>query len=123
MNKPTALESAVLLAVAEQLGPPAWEGLTLQAANLNVRSRENTGAGFYTYFDVGIAVPLPLPDLRSFSVEAEVEGLDNGMGFILWIKEGRIDYLEGYTFGDSTEDLDLAAIKFRLIDLKNKYLS
>ena len=123
MNKPTLLESAVLLAMAEQLEPPARESLTLQAANLIVLSRENTGAGFYTRFDIGIAVACPLPDLRGLSVEAEVEGLNSGMGFILWVKEGRIDYLEGYTFGDSTEDLDLTAIKFRLIDLKSKYLS
>ena len=125
MNKPTALESAVLLAMSEQLEPRDWESFTLQAANLTVRTRENTGAGFYTHFDVdNQLVTHPLPDLRGLSVEAEVEGLGDGMGFILWVKEGRIDYLEGYTFGpDSTEGLDLAAIKFKLIDLKGKYLS
>jgi len=125
MNRPTALESAALLAISEQLDPGDRESFALQVAALTVRSRENTGAGFFTHFDVdNSSVTNPLPDLRSLSVEAEVEGLSDGLGFILWVKEGRIDFLEGYTFGpDSTKELDLTTIKFKLIDLKSKYLS
>ena len=36
------------------------------------------------------------------------------MGFILWIKGGYLDFLEGYTFADSTVDLDLKTLKFKL---------
>jgi hypothetical protein len=123
MTEPTPLEKAVLLAFSEQLAPEDCESFTLQAAALTVRRRENTGAGFYTHFDVGAdSVIRPLPDLRALSVEAEVEGLSDGLGFILWVTQGRIDHLEGYTFGDSTEDLDLTTLKFKVIDLKRKYL-
>ncbi len=125
MNKPTALESAVILAISEQLDSQYLESFTLQTANLIVRTRENTGAGFYTHFDIDNSfVTRLLPDLRGLSVQAEIEGLSYGLGFILWVEEGRIDYLEGYTFGpDSTEHLDLTALKFKLVDLKSKYLS
>ncbi|MEY4966604.1 MAG: hypothetical protein RL274_2187 [Pseudomonadota bacterium] len=37
------------------------------------------------------------------------------MGFILWVDDGRIDCLEGYTYEGSTAGFDLAAIKFELI--------
>ena len=36
------------------------------------------------------------------------------MGFILWIKDGYADCLEGFTVDDSTVGLDLATMNFTL---------
>ena len=73
-----------------------------QAANAEVRAREHTGVGFYTYF----SVPPGVPRLENTSrlllsdVGADVEDVRNGAGFILWVADGLIDCLEGFTYGD-----------------------
>ena len=36
------------------------------------------------------------------------------MGFILWVKDGYADCLEGFTVDDSTVGLDLATMNFTL---------
>jgi hypothetical protein len=74
--------------------------LRQQAAASTVGEREHTGVGFYTSF----SVPAELPRIRCRSrtqlgdVSAEVEGVEHGMGFILWIEHGAIDCLEGFTY-------------------------
>ena len=43
-----------------------------------------------------------------------IDGLDNPMGFILWLKDGYADCLEGFTVDDSTVGIELATISFAL---------
>ena len=119
----TPLEKAVLLEIVEQLDSPQKESLAQQVANASVISRENTGAGFYTNFDVQGGPYVALPDLKDRMVEAQIEGLQHGMGFILWVKDGRLDFLEGYSYEEVTTPLTWEIVTFELIDLKKKYLS
>lgn len=66
-----------------------------------VKSREFTGVGFFTTFGVPENVPY-LESSKSFQfgdVVGQIEGILNGVGFVLYVKDGRIHMLEGYTYG------------------------
>jgi hypothetical protein len=94
--------------------------LNAQVAAATVRSRENTGAGFYTRFDVVRASLAPLVGERMRSAGwAKIDGLENPMGFVLWLKDGYVDCLEGFTTVDSTVGMDLAALTFEIESLSN----
>ena len=65
-----------------------------------VRSRELTGVGFFTEFDVPDSMEVSL-NVRSFKIGdvfAEIEGVEHGAGFILFVEDGTIAMLEGFTF-------------------------
>jgi hypothetical protein len=98
----TSLERAVLQAICKTyLADRA--ALEAQLSTATVLSRENTGAGFYTHFVVERASSDAIGGERLRSgPEARVDGLQHGMGFILWLKEGYADHLEGYCYGEST---------------------
>jgi hypothetical protein len=110
----TPLEQAVLSAICEE-HPNDRAAIEAQLSTAKLRSRENTGAGFFTHFDVqriGIS-SVGGPRLRD-SPNAKIEGLQYGMGFILWFKEGYADCLEGYANADSTTTIDWHTVKFEL---------
>lgn len=67
-----------------------------------VKSREFTGVGFYTTFTLDKNVPKAeyKNTFQIGDVIGEVKGINNGIGFILFIKDGLINILEGYTYGD-----------------------
>jgi hypothetical protein len=96
----TPLEQAVLDAIALQV-PEVADALAGQQGKVRVTARENTGAGFYTTFDVAQGSPIerasPLGD-----VGGSIDGLEHGMGFLLWLQNGRIYRLEGYSYGDDS---------------------
>ena len=64
-----------------------------------VAKREFTGVGFFTEFGhPPEAVRLQTPSrVRFGDVLADIEGLEHGAGFVLYIDEGLITMLEGYT--------------------------
>jgi hypothetical protein len=112
----TPLEMAVLREHVKQL--PRRDGAVLaeQIDAISVRSRENTGAGFFTYF-VFKSRPLHKvkTDTKKCHVTATINRVSDALGFILWVKDGYIDCLEGYTLAmESTADLDLASAEFEL---------
>lgn len=89
--------------------------LRLQVKNCSVVQRELTGCGFYTTF----SIPDNLPRISNISatfgdVVADIVGLKNGAGFLLFIKDGALDMLEGYSFDevwpDSTSEFKLSFI-------------
>jgi hypothetical protein len=89
-------------------------------ATATVQSRKNTGAGFYTNFDVSRIGQAPLTGERLRSGGwARVDGLKNQFGFILWLKDGYAGCLEGFTVDDSTVGLDLAALIFEIEPISN----
>jgi|KBSMisStandDraft_5_1062788.scaffolds.fasta_scaffold376920_2 hypothetical protein len=112
----TPLEMAVLREHVKQLPRKDSAALAEQIDAISVRSRENTGAGFFTYF-VFKSPPLHKvkTDMKKCHVTATINDLSNALGFILWVKDGYVDCLEGYTLAmDSTADLDLAMAEFEL---------
>ncbi len=74
-------------------------GLRTQAARARLASRENTGVGFHCSFEVPPDVPLVTPaDFELGDVDATIEGLDHGAGFLLFVRGGRMTMLEGYSY-------------------------
>lgn len=76
--------------------------LRVQFGAAIVKSKEYSGAGFFVYFEIREEAPRLASDY-SFEIDdvaAHVTGLKNGVGFTLFIKNGVINMLEGYTFGE-----------------------
>jgi hypothetical protein len=64
-----------------------------------VRSRELTGVGFFTEFVLAPdAVPAPVSTLRFGDVQATVSGLKRGPGFVIFVDDGLLTMLEGYSY-------------------------
>jgi hypothetical protein len=91
---------------------PTLEILRIQLRAAATLSREFTGCGFSTHF----AVPESMPRVNGrhnfeiFDVVADVAGLVAGAGFILFIRDGVLSFLEGVTYGDEEWPADVAAI-------------
>lgn len=105
------MELAVFAAIAEQL-PEYASALREQVSLAQVAARQNTDAGFYTKLEIVggpkmDGAPSPLGDIG-----AEVEGMKHGMGFMLWLREGVADTLEGYAHDDTTTGLDLTNLHY-----------
>ncbi|WP_293899612.1 hypothetical protein [Phenylobacterium sp.] len=94
----TALERDVLSLIVESY-PRHREQLAAQLANARIVSRRMSGVGFFLTFE-GDDLSLTLANFELGDVHAELEGLENGAGFILFIRGGRIDGLQGYTYGE-----------------------
>jgi hypothetical protein len=79
-----------------------------------VVKREMSGVGFYTTLAVKEGVYRI--DDRSFifgDVIAEIPGLENGAGFLLYVRDGLLDCLEGYTYGDERWPQQLTGFMLR----------
>jgi hypothetical protein len=78
------------------------EILRKQLALCTAASRESTGCGFFTTFSIPTTASR-LPDNDSFcfgDVSANIPCLKNGAGFVLWIRNGVLHVLEGYTYDE-----------------------
>ena len=76
--------------------------LRQQLKGAAVSAREMTGVGFYTTFSVPDEVSR-VPGNVSFKfgdVIANIRGLKLGAGFLLYVREGALHMLEGYTYDE-----------------------
>ena len=48
-------------------------------------------------------------------VQQPSRGLERGMGFILWLKEGYVDCLEGYSYDESTTGIAFELAAFEVL--------
>jgi hypothetical protein len=74
--------------------------LRAQAESLVVLSRQMTGTGFFTRLRVAARDADVVSD-RSFKlgdVSGSVAGVSYELGFLLWIEQGRLSMLEGFTY-------------------------
>jgi hypothetical protein len=84
---------------------PALAQLRQQLPTCQVASRAFTGIGFITELHCGASKePYLFFDVVLNDVYAQIEGLDHGAGFLLFVKGGRLDGLEGYCYVDSWPD-------------------
>ena len=81
---------------------PALEILRAQAENAVVVKREWTGVGSFTDFAVpNTALALPQKESTHIGdVSADIEELKPGAGFVLFVREGLIQMLEGYSYDE-----------------------
>lgn len=86
INKLLAGENACLSLLREQF------------AHSQVVRRELSGAGVFIYFDI----PEDAPRLAKVDKMwvGDVDVLPGDIGFVLFVENGCIDFLEGYCFGD-----------------------
>ena len=99
---------------------PVIAALQKQFKNITSVRRDFTGYGFYSHFEV----PLNLQPIHTemavkanFSfgdVEVMTPSLKNGAGFLLWIKNGIISFLEGYTYDEAWPE-EIKEYKLRYI--------
>jgi hypothetical protein len=81
-----------------------------------VTRRENTGAGFFTYFAVDRNGP-PLTSRRRVlgNVAATIVGFERPLLLALFMnKDGYAHMLEATAAGDSTVGIDLSALRFKI---------
>ena len=80
--------------------------------------RENTGCGFFTTIAVSADGPqVNAPSVLGYETHARVLGLEHGLGFVLFMREGRMHLLEGYAWGpESTALLDLFGLTFEIFN-------
>jgi hypothetical protein len=98
----TPLENAVLETMCQQPGKH-FETIKQQLAAASVGRREFSGVGFFTDFIVpaDATVKRDLPDMELTGVGAEFPNLAHGAGFVLFIREGVINMLEGFTYDEN----------------------
>ena len=88
---------------------PALAILRQQSAQARLVERELTGVGFYCEFEVAPNAPALSRDFQIGDVQANVEGLARGAGFVLFVREGRIS-LSGLLLENRVEDLQDEAL-------------
>lgn len=83
---------------------PILETLRLQFRHCWVADRNFTGVGFFTSFKIWERTPKIRPPRRIVlgDVGADVDGLQHGCGFILFVKDGLLDTLECHLWGDES---------------------
>jgi hypothetical protein len=95
-----SLESAVLNKLLEG-NHPALATLRDQLRVAMVRSRRLTGAGFFTEIELPPETTPARISPGSFQfgdVEASIPGLQHGAGFLVYIRNGMLQMLEGYSY-------------------------
>lgn len=82
---------------------PVLAALRAQVKSCEVSSREFTGVGFFTNLNVDPSVgpaPTSRPRIHVRGVGAEISGLKHGAGFVLFVADGYLDFLEGFTYDE-----------------------
>jgi len=100
MSDLTRLEQAVMEKLLDG-DNPLLQDLRKQFEEIESVERKFTGAGFFTKFRLAPNVrPLSKKSLTFGDVAATIPGLKNGAGFLLFVRGGVLDQLEGYTYGE-----------------------
>jgi len=77
---------------------PVLAALRAQLAGATVKHRTHTGVGFFTDFaPAQDAIPAPVRTLRFGDVRATIEGLQHGADFVLFVEDGLLVTLEGFS--------------------------
>ncbi|MBE7439210.1 MAG: hypothetical protein HS115_12195 [Spirochaetales bacterium] len=99
MNTLNALESAAIATLI--LGEEEAQFLQAQLELAIIRSREATGVGFFTEIDTPQS--LSTPSKKSYQLSnavADIKGLKNGAGFVLYVENGLMRCLEGFAYDE-----------------------
>lgn len=86
---------------------PVLVTLRNQAEQIIVKKREYTGSGFYTEFLLPNNITR-VPNKKSFkfgNVAAKISGLKHGAGFLLYVKDGVLEMLEGYSYEETWPEI------------------
>jgi hypothetical protein len=79
---------------------PALAALREQFRNATISEIEMTGHGFFATFSTPTETRLAVPaDFEGGHAEIVLEGAPSGAGCVLFVRNGRLAFLEGYGFG------------------------
>jgi hypothetical protein len=96
------LERAVMARFLKANTPVAAE-LRAQYAAATVVRRELTGVGFFIDYSVAVDAPrIVPPNLEIGDAATLTNGI--GVGFVLFVRDGAISMLEGYTYDEPWPD-------------------
>ena len=105
------IERTVLEAAAHDY-PASGDALREQIATAQVANFENTGVGFFSTLEIAREAP-PLPDRSPLdAATGSVANIPHGMGFLVFLKDGYVSTIEGYTYDGSTTELDFETVEF-----------
>jgi len=105
------IERAVLEAAAHDY-PASADVLREQIATAQVTNFENTGVGFFSTVEVAREAR-PVSDQSPLdAATGSVASIPHGMGFLVFLEEGYVSTIEGYTYDGSTADLDFETVAF-----------
>jgi len=91
----TPLEADVIQALID--AHPDQGGLILsQLEQATIASRRKTGLGFFLNFAVSSTTLFEPADFELNDVYGEIAGLEYGAGFLLFIRQGKLAFLEGH---------------------------
>ena len=93
---------------------PLLEGLRVQLNSARVSKRDLDSAGFFTDLSVPDSVaPVRPPNFEIDDVQFELEGVEGPVGCILFVRDGFINCLEGYTYvGDWPDSPRLKSLSY-----------
>ena len=105
MNGLTALESQVIQMLLSG-DDEALLVLREQAQQATVSSREITGVGFFTEFTIPPEAPRinGCPTFTLCDVNGSATNVRHGLGFVLFVTDGALEMLEGYTYDEPWPD-------------------
>ncbi|NMG72897.1 hypothetical protein [Parazoarcus communis] len=120
-NKLPIFEQAVLEKLLDGDFPLLIQ-LRQQLARCTVAKREFTGFGFYTTLSVPADVRRTVGlDVKFGDVVGKIPELPSGAGFLLYVKNGVLDMLEGYSYDEpwpsSIDNFSLEYVKGEQRDL------
>ena len=74
-----------------------------QVAAASATARELTGVGFFATLAIPPGSPRLAPAIGGSlsDVGATLIGVEHGVGFVLFLKDGALDVLEGFTYGEA----------------------
>lgn len=110
----TKLEKAALHSIFSET-PEFAADLHRQLKSAAVTERENTGRGFFTTITVPEDTPrVSSPKVLGYETHARIGGMEYGLGFVLFMQQGKLDLLEGYALAGSTAALKLTEVAFEI---------
>jgi len=101
VNEPlTPLERELFRLTAEE----NWPGFRMDG--LSVTKRESTGVGRYAYLDDAHRQPLVDGDYSAQHRLVEMEGIRNGLGWVVDVTDGKLCYIEMFTYSDPWDGVE-----------------
>lgn len=109
------IEREVLeISVAEY--PASAEAFQQQIGTAQVVTFPNTGAGFFSNLEVASSAQLLSENSSLDGCYGSVLGVKGGMGFAVFLKDGRLSMIEGYcNSGGPTTNIDFSRVVFTLV--------
>lgn len=102
-RKLNVLERAVLEKLLDG-NHPVLAALRVQLGSCEVSRREFTGCGFFTNLEVERSIqaaPTTHARAKVLHVGARISGLMRGASFVLFVTDGYMDLLEGFSYDES----------------------